>query len=121
VSSTRRRRDLGSGVKYARIRNWERFQHYKRRQPPWIKFYVDLLDDQELQAMPQQSRLLYCLLLLVAAKKGNRFPVNPVWIAEELAIPLAQVKRGLPPLLASGHLQNSASANRSPETETETE
>lgn len=108
-------------MKYARIRNFERFQHYKQRRPPWIKFYVDLLDDDELQAMPNEARLLYCLLLLVAAKKENRFPVNPVWISEEIALPLAQTKRALALLLASGHLENGASANRFPETEEETE
>jgi hypothetical protein len=106
-------------VKYARVRNWDKFQHYKKRRPPWVKFYVDLLDDEELQAMPIESRLIYCLLLLVAAQKDNRFPVNPVWLAEELALPLAQVRKGLPPLLASGHLENGASRKRAPETETE--
>jgi hypothetical protein len=101
-------------VTWLRIKNWERFQHYKDRRPPWIKLYVDLLDDAELQSMPWQSRLLYCLLLLVAARKENRFPANPVWIAAEVALPLADVRKGLRPLLASGHLEEVASENASP-------
>lgn len=106
-----------------RVRNWERFQHYKHRNPPWIKFYDDLLDDEDFQAMPKESRLLYCLVLLVAARKNNRFPADPSWLAAELALPLADVRKGLPPLLASGHLLNGASGSalRSAPTETETE
>ena len=92
-------------MKHVCIRNWDKFQHYKRRRPPWIKLYVDMLDDEDLQAMQSTSRLLYCLLLLVAARRGNRFPMNPVWIAEEVALPVAQVRRALPSLLASKHLE----------------
>lgn len=27
------------------VRNWDRFQHYKDREPPWIKDYTEQLDD----------------------------------------------------------------------------
>lgn len=30
-----------------RVKNWEKFQHYKNRKPPWIRLYRDLLDDPE--------------------------------------------------------------------------
>lgn len=96
-------------MKTLRVKDWERFQHYKHRRPPWIKFYDDILEDDELREMPKEARLLYCLVLLVAARKNNRFPNNPVWLAEELALPLADVKKGLSALLASGHLLNGAS------------
>src|SRR5690606_19747530 len=32
---------------YLTVKNFERFQHYKDRNPPWIKLYNDLLDDYE--------------------------------------------------------------------------
>jgi hypothetical protein len=107
-------------VQQLRVRNWERFQHYKKRRPPWIKFYDDLLDDEEIIAMPKEARLLYPLVLLVAARKNNRFPNNPVWLAAELALPLADVRKGLGALVASGHLLNGASESASAETEAET-
>ena len=28
-----------------RIRNFDKFQHFKDRRPPWIKLYRDLLED----------------------------------------------------------------------------
>lgn len=34
------------------IKNWNKFQHYKNRRPPWIRLYRDLLDDPEFEALP---------------------------------------------------------------------
>lgn len=110
-------------MRHLRVRNWERFQHYKHRNPPWIKYYADLLEDDELTDMPKEARLLYCLVLLVAARKNNRFPNDAGWLAAELALPLADVRKGLRALLASGHLLNGASepASENPTTESEAE
>jgi hypothetical protein len=109
---------------HLRVRNWERFQHYKKRRPPWVKLYDELLDDEEMTAMPKEARLLFPLVLLVAARKNNRIPNDSRWLATELALPLADVRKGLGALLASGHVVNGASASApemlSPETEAET-
>ena len=35
---------MGEGM-ILRILNWEKFQHYKVRRPPWIKLHHSLLDD----------------------------------------------------------------------------
>jgi hypothetical protein len=34
------------------VKNWDRFQHYKNRNPPWIKLYTDIGADEELAALP---------------------------------------------------------------------
>ena len=34
-----------------RIKNWEKFQHYRNRRPPWIRLYRDLLDDPDFEAL----------------------------------------------------------------------
>jgi hypothetical protein len=31
-------------VRYLRVKNWSEFQHYKDRNPPWIKLHRTLLD-----------------------------------------------------------------------------
>jgi hypothetical protein len=108
-------------VTYLRVRNLERFQHYKHRNPPWVKLYDDLLEDEEIKAMPKEARLIYPLLLLVAARKNNKFPSNPAWLAEELALSLADVRKGLRALLASGHVINGASSSAPEMLPTETE
>jgi hypothetical protein len=34
------------------IKNWSEFQHYKDRNPPWIKLHRALLDDYAFAALP---------------------------------------------------------------------
>jgi hypothetical protein len=82
------------------IRNWDRFQHYKERRPPWVKFHVDWLDDYELAELSPATRLLACQLLLVAAKQDNRIPNDPLWLAKRLTMTRLQVDKGLAELLA---------------------
>lgn len=94
----------GGEQRFLRVKNFERMQHYKDRRPPWVKLYVDLLEDRELASLPWEARLLYPLLLCVAGLKDNRFPANPVWIAEEIKVPLGPTRKGLASLLDSGHL-----------------
>lgn len=38
------------------IPNWERFQHYKDRNPTWIKDYTELTDKDEYLALPLAAR-----------------------------------------------------------------
>lgn len=55
-----------------RIKNWEEFQHYKDRDPKWIKLYKKLLDDHEWHKLdPQSSKILVMLWLLASEENGN--------------------------------------------------
>ena len=50
-----------------RVRGWEKFQHYKKRNPPWIKLHRQLLDDREWQKLGDfAARLLIDLWLLAS-------------------------------------------------------
>lgn len=119
-------------VRYLRIRNWERFQHYKDRRPPWVKFYVELLDDPEVTSLPIPTQLLMDRLLLVAAKCDNRIVSDAKWIANAVHMDEKHIRNGLKQLRKIGFLEpfrGDASirllAERSisamPETETEKE
>ena len=33
------------------VKNWDEFQHYKDRNPPWIKLHNHLLDDYEFEML----------------------------------------------------------------------
>lgn len=102
------------------IRNWERFQHYKDRRPPWVKFYVELLDDYELSRAPVATRLLANLLLLVAAKTNNRIPNDAKWLASQVLMDENDVLEGVANLVDMRYLvlaRRKQSAK--PETETE--
>src|SRR5574340_1189937 len=57
-----------------RIKNFERFQHYRNRNPPWVKLYTQLLDDVAFLALSDAARGQLMLLWLLAARMGNPLP-----------------------------------------------
>jgi hypothetical protein len=52
-----------------RVKNWESFQHYKDRSPPWIKFHKSLLDDFDYQRLQLASKALAPMLWLIASEQ----------------------------------------------------
>lgn len=68
------------------IRNWSQYQHYKHRNPPWIRLYTDLLDDPEFDALPPDQKWALVGLFLMAARKGNAIPDTPGFLARRLGI-----------------------------------
>lgn len=69
-------------MKHFRLRNWEKFQHYKDRNPPWIKLHTELLDNYEFSRLQDASKLLALCILLLAARSDNRIPADPEWIKQ---------------------------------------
>ncbi len=51
-----------------KIKNWARYQSYKDRRPPWIRFHRTILDDFEFQSMTANSRALLPMLWLLACE-----------------------------------------------------
>jgi hypothetical protein len=87
---------------YFRIRNWTTYQHYAKRNPPWIKLYTSLLDDYEFLSLPDATKLLAFFLLMLAAKTGNKMPLSPDWLQTRLN--LAE-KPDLDPLFSFGLIE----------------
>jgi len=83
------------------IKNFRTFQHYKDRNPPWIKLYTALLEDYDFLALSDAARSQLMLIWLVAARMGGSVPDDPKWIAATIhcTSPLK-----LRELLASGFL-----------------
>jgi hypothetical protein len=53
-----------------RIKNWNTFQHFKDRRPPWIKLHRDILDRRDINSISDRSfRVLVCLWLLASEDK----------------------------------------------------
>jgi hypothetical protein len=57
-----------------RIRNWERFQHYKNRNPPWIKLHILVLDDFDWIKWNNDTKVLAVAVMLLAARTENEVP-----------------------------------------------
>ena len=59
-----------------RVKNWAKFQHFKDRSPPWIKFYRDLLDDLEWHELPPASAKALVMIWLIASESKGEMPDN---------------------------------------------
>lgn len=64
-------------MKYLAVRNWQKFQHYRERNPVWVKAYVELLDNPDWLALSDAAKGQLFALWLLAAKRGNRIPADP--------------------------------------------
>lgn len=65
---------------YISIVSWAKYQHYKDRNPPWIKLHRDLLTSETWVSSSDASKALAIALMMLAAEHGNRIPANPRYI-----------------------------------------
>lgn len=56
------------------VKNWERFQHYKDRDPPWVKLYRDLLTSESWVLGTDLSRVVQVASTLLAPRYENKIP-----------------------------------------------
>lgn len=89
-------------MKHARVRSWEKYQHYKDRNPPWIKLYTSWPDDYEWSQWTDASKLLAICILMLASRSGNRIPIDAKWIQQRFSL---QKPPDLKPLFAVGFLE----------------
>jgi hypothetical protein len=114
-------------TQYFRVKNFARFQHYKDRNPPWIKLYFELLNNYEFSCLQDASKWHLCGIWLLATRHENRLPLNAEWVGRRID---ATSPVDLSALISSGFLElcnadstTLATCKQSamPETETETE
>jgi hypothetical protein len=127
----------GTGERFMqqyRVRNWERFQHYKDRNPPWIRLHRSILDDYDFHCLPDASRALAPCLWLLASEsddpsKGTVHGPDER-IAFRLRMTAEKFRESVKPLIDKGFIEllradSSALAGRkhgaTPETEAEKE
>ena len=55
-----------------RIKNWEKFQHYKGRNPPWIKLHRQLLQNREWHQLSGDASKLLVECWLLASEHEKR-------------------------------------------------
>ena len=56
-------------------KNWEKFQHFKDRRPPWIKLYRDLLDDVSWHELaPDLAKTLVMIWLIASEGESGALP-----------------------------------------------
>jgi hypothetical protein len=58
------------------VPNWDRFQHYRNRNPLWIKIYAKLLHDPKFLALSPASRGLLMTIWLVFSQESGQVTVE---------------------------------------------
>lgn len=71
-------------MEYFSVKNWEKHQHYKDRNPPWIKLHKDLLHDYEFTCLQDASKLHLMLIWILASQMENKIPVDGDWLKNTL-------------------------------------
>ena len=68
-------------MKRFRVVNFEKYQHYKDRRPPWIKLHVSTLSDYEFNELADEQKAHLMLIWLLASQMENKVPADADWIA----------------------------------------
>lgn len=89
------------------IKAWDRFQHYKDRDPPWVKFYRDILTSESWVLGTDASRLLQVASILLAARYSNEIPARYDLIKKVANLDLSerQYKEALEHLISTNFLE----------------
>lgn len=70
--------------RYLRVRNFDALQHYKDRNPIWIKLYCSILEDYDFARLPDETKFHAVGLMLLASRSNNKFPEDEVWLRAKI-------------------------------------
>lgn len=87
---------------HLRIHKWDDLQHYKDREPPWIKLYNRLLDHYEFGRLPDAVKGHYMGLLMLRSRHGEPLPLDVDWLASRIN---ATEPLDLRPLVSAGLIE----------------
>lgn len=111
-------------------KNWDKFQHYKDRNPPWIKIHKAQLDDPDFMSLSLASIGLAQLLWLLASEsKDGSFDASMRNLVFRLRKTETEIRKLVTPLINSGFFVSvdgastvqASDTESCSETETETE
>ena len=71
-------------MKYFRVRNLEKWQHYKDRNPPWIKLHRDVFNNYDFSDLEDYEKAHVIFIWLLASQMNNKMPYDPAWIKKRI-------------------------------------
>jgi hypothetical protein len=71
-------------MQFIRVVNWERFQNYKNRTPPWIRLYNSILDNWEFSQLNDAQRYHLFGIWLLASRLENEIPYDIEYIKRKI-------------------------------------
>lgn len=91
----------------AKVKDWSEHQHYKDRNPPWIKLKTNTFQNYEFSKLDDTSKLLAICIWTIAARSGEgEFPLDLDYIKGQCNIKDAQPKH-LKQLMDKGFIEDS--------------
>lgn len=93
------------------VRNWNLFQHYKDRNPPWIKLHRSLVSNPEFLSMPEAAQYELIRVWILAASDLGAVPFSTGLIRKMTGM---RRIRYLDLLIEKGFLSKSASDLQAP-------
>lgn len=94
-----------------KVRNWSAFQHYKHRNPIWIKLHRRLLDDATFAALPVASRALAPLVWLLASESEEDGELPSIKdMAWRVRMSVSDFLEAFQPLVDAGFVQDASDA-----------
>lgn len=63
-----------------RVRNWKDFQHYKDRNPPWIKLHYELITSKDWVKLSDASRLLAVVCMMLASRNNGQIEADEEYV-----------------------------------------
>jgi hypothetical protein len=113
-------------MRILRIKNYEKYQSHKIKNPEWIKLYRSLLTDREFLRLDVKCRYLFVCCLILASETFNRCVNDVAYLSQRCFTDVSQddvsrlIRSGL--IVASRSTKwRSEKRQRREETETETE
>ena len=67
------------------VKNWDTFQHYGKRNPPWIKLHRALLDDYAFCALSDVAKAHLMLIWLYASQHNGKIPFDATFLEKKLS------------------------------------
>ena len=71
-------------MEYLTVPNFEKYQHYKERRPPWIKLYWSYLCSPNVYPLSDVCKFHVVAIMSLASQYDNRIPFNKGWIAHAI-------------------------------------
>lgn len=67
-------------AEYLRVVKLKEYQHYKDRNPSWVKLHSQILTSRTWVTLDDHSRVLMVVCMVIAASTGNKIPLDPAYI-----------------------------------------
>lgn len=86
-------------MRFLSVKNLSKYQHYSKRNPPWVKLHREFITDYHLRNFSVQTRLFFSCCWLLASESDNKIPYDLRFLSERVGFKVTQ--HTLDPLLSA--------------------